>query len=538
MKRKLILSIIAAVFFLSLACQTLVSRVSTSSEEPTPQATETVAAPSASPLAGLIYSANDPNTGSSKLWQIGNDGEAYHVVNGIFSPDGKKAAYTDLSDKCIWMVDYEKMESKPISCSSSIVYNPDLYTFDEVVGWMPGQPDKLLMLFDVSTGMGGGSGYFGTLSISNGEKNVLDSQHQAFSVKLSPDGETVAYYGADYSGLYSPDAGIKTFDTQPYGINNFALSNPAWSPDGRKMAWGLMDTNGEYKKAVGVFDLESKTVKVLHPHSLALIGMDGPPLAPSPDWSPDGKWVFFFANAHDENGSDEKQTGWWFIHPEDGTEYKLDGDFASWSPDSQWVIYQKYQQDLNNYDFMAVRPDGSDVTSLAKGMRQSLWSPDGRHLIFVDEANAVWMTEIGVWQLTQIIGAVLPDGAFLFKWQTSLLTPYEQLTVLPMPTPSANSNFSCPNAPRTRLQVGDTARVAFTDGKKSLLRYAPEPGDNSIDSLPEGTEFEIIDGPICAMLPERTDAYIYWKVIIASRNNETGWLAEGDAQSYYLEPWP
>lgn len=93
-----------------------------------------------------------------------------------------------------------------------------------------------------------------------------------------------------------------------------------------------------------------------------------------------------------------------------------------------------------------------------------------------------------------------------------LLAPYEQLTILPLPTPSANSNFSCPNAPRTRLQVGDTARVAFTDGKKSFLCSDPEAGEYALDRLPEGTEFAIrLIALVCTPRLERTDSYIYWK---------------------------
>lgn len=105
-------------------------------------------------------------------------------------------------------------------------------------------------------------------------------------------------------------------------------------------------------------------------------------------------------------------------------------------------------------------------------------------------------------------------------------------------TSTSQPSFSCPGAPRTRLQVGMTGRITFTDGTSTFLRSEPEAGNNVIDKLPEGTEFEIIGGPVCAQRPGRNDAYIYWEIVVPSRKNRSGWVAEGGLNNYYLEPWP
>lgn len=275
--------------------------------------------------------------------------------------------------------------------------------------------------------------------------------------------------------------------------------------------------------------------------------MDGPIYAPSPLWSPDGKWVSFSAFAYDENGKyDVEHSGWWLLRADGSAEYKIDGKFESWSMDGQWVIYwTQSKNDPSKSELMVSRPNGTDAVSLIKDVAgnyqaiygRTMWSPDGKHLVFMDDANAVWQTEPDTWQLTQIPGIALPQGASLSEWRSSLLTPYDQLAVLDVPTPEPTSNFSCPNAPRTRLNVGDSARITFTDGKTTRLRSAPEAGDNGVDQLPEGIEFEIIGGPVCYPRPERSDAYVYWEVNVSSRN-VTGWLAEGDSDGYYIEPWP
>jgi WD40 repeat protein len=106
-----------------------------------------------------------------------------------------------------------------------------------------------------------------------------------------------------------------------------------------------------------------------------------------------------------------------------------------------------------------------------------------------------------------------------------------------MPEPTSIPAFSCPLAPKPRVKVGDNARITFTNGQKTRLRSAPEAGDNMVAMLAEGTEFEIIDGPVCYPRPGRNDAYVYWKISVTA-NSQEGWLAEGDFDSYYIEPLP
>ncbi|MCI0616979.1 SH3 domain-containing protein [bacterium] len=107
----------------------------------------------------------------------------------------------------------------------------------------------------------------------------------------------------------------------------------------------------------------------------------------------------------------------------------------------------------------------------------------------------------------------------------------------PTDTKPPTTPFICSLAPEIRLQIGNKARITFTSGEKTRLRSAPEGGDNLIATLSEGTELEIIDGPVCYPRPGRSDAYVYWKVHVTTNGLE-GWLAEGDADAYYLEPIP
>jgi hypothetical protein len=109
-------------------------------------------------------------------------------------------------------------------------------------------------------------------------------------------------------------------------------------------------------------------------------------------------------------------------------------------------------------------------------------------------------------------------------------------TLVTPTTPTFTSTtFLCPQAPKTRLAVGDRAKI--TSGELSRLRTKPESGGNVIVMIAPMTEIEIVEGPICYPRPSRNDAYVYWKVRVTSKSLE-GWLAEGDFEHYYIEPVP
>jgi hypothetical protein len=70
------------------------------------------------------------------------------------------------------------------------------------------------------------------------------------------------------------------------------------------------------------------------------------------------------------------------------------------------------------------------------------------------------------------------------------------------------------------------ARVSFTDG--TPLRLWDEPGGRQLGLLEEGTEFSVIGGPQC----ER--GFTWWQIELD--DGTVGYVAEGDAAAYFIEP--
>ncbi|MHB8807208.1 MAG: SH3 domain-containing protein [Anaerolineaceae bacterium] len=107
--------------------------------------------------------------------------------------------------------------------------------------------------------------------------------------------------------------------------------------------------------------------------------------------------------------------------------------------------------------------------------------------------------------------------------------------VIIYPTRNTTNNFSesdegeyCNNAPKTRLAIGDKARVTYRDNTALCLRSEPRISKQTwIKDLAEGTRLTVLSGPVCS------EGYFWWK--IETREGAIGWVAEGEYKEYYLE---
>lgn len=176
----------------------------------------------------------------------------------------------------------------------------------------------------------------------------------------------------------------------------------AFSPNGTQLVFsrGSWDGWSEGPPELRAISLAGGSPSV----PLAQSGIPGASLVPDDvsrvQWSPDGQWV-----AYVEKGSLDvvPTTGGAPRVLATGADYYGDGFRYSWSPTSEFIAYDSQPATYGAEGrFVTVRPDGTHLTDLLKGLHaptyvlrggRPQWSPDGSRLAFVAaglQADHLW----------------------------------------------------------------------------------------------------------------------------------------------------
>ncbi len=151
--------------------------------------------------------------------------------------------------------------------------------------------------------------------------------------------------------------------------------SPSWSPDGNRIVFASVRD-----RMYGIYVMDADGSNVVQ-----LIG--DPIGCTNPAWSPDGKHIVFVRDV-DEFNSDI------FVMDADGshvirlTDYPDTDDSPSWSPDGQRIAYHSYRD--GDFEIYMMDADGSNVTRITdnEGYDTSpAWSPDGKRIAFSSERD-------------------------------------------------------------------------------------------------------------------------------------------------------
>jgi len=187
-------------------------------------------------------------------------------------------------------------------------------------------------------------------------------------------------------------------------------SNPAWAPDGTRIAF-QRDVEGEANQ-IYVVDADGGDAKKLTTENLD---------NQDPAWSPDGKRIVFV-------GADELH----LVRSDGSDAMRLGSVFGvccpAWSPDGKHIAFQLSR--ARGGDLYVMRVDGSGLRRLTRsaGFEASpAWSPDGKTIAYDGPSGGIYLIRsdgTGARRLTSIgrEPAWAPDGNSLVASSTQGLS--------------------------------------------------------------------------------------------------------------------
>ena len=208
-------------------------------------------------------------------------------------------------------------------------------------------------------------------------------------------GELIAYGCKEQGNRWYAICVIGVDGAGPTRVTSrLTTTDPAWSPDGRRIAFTRNQEVGEFTTFTGddvfVMDADGDDVRQLTTHGTGRSTWQ-------PAWSPDGRRIVY-VSGNSVATNVPQRWGALFVADEDGSDaqrvtHGRTDTSPAWSPDGREIAFARCERYASSplprcaQDLFVVDPAGSALRRLTTSKRLSevvpAWSPDGSQIAFV-----------------------------------------------------------------------------------------------------------------------------------------------------------
>jgi Tol biopolymer transport system component len=305
----------------------------------------------------------------------------------------------------------------------------------------------------------------------------------------SPDGSKIAFsrmngFRTDVCVMNADGTNVLTVtssEVMPESHNR----DPSWSPDGTKLVF-ISNRSGSRKIEIWKANADgSEPLRLTTSNQISSDGQ-GPIFSfdSDPAWSPDGSKIAFVSN---RDGHDTEL----YVMNADGsnplrlTDDGLDDHMPAWSPDNQRIAFTK----SNGAGIHIINSDGTNLVSVITFGSWPAWSPDGLRLAFVqlDSDNnfrgTVFISKTDGTEKVKVTNN--PDGARAPSWAPSSSAPIPTFSI----SGQVKDTNGSPVSGASLTLFGVTARATQSDSAGAYSFTGLPTGTYRIDISKPGYGF-------------------------------------------------